>query len=107
MHPESLAALLNKLGVPTRTARTATIHQHLLDMPAPLVADALGYHPVTAAKIASHAGASWSRYAAEDHTTTGDSSIRELTSPGGLPDLDALPLPSATRWISRWRGAAR
>jgi hypothetical protein len=73
MHPESLAALINKLGVPTRTARTAAIHQHLLEMPAPLVADALGYHPVTTAKIASHAGANWSRYAAGDHTRTGDS----------------------------------
>lgn len=70
MHPESLATLVNNLGVPTRTA---TIRQHLLEMPAPLVADALGYHPVTAAKIASHAGASWSHYAACDHTRTGDS----------------------------------
>jgi hypothetical protein len=72
MHPESLASVVNKLGLPTRTARTAAIRQHLLDMPAPLVADALGYHPVTAAKIASHTGASWSRYAAGDHTRTGD-----------------------------------
>jgi len=70
MHPESLAALVNKLSVP---ARTAAIHQHLLEMPAPLVADALGYHPVTTAKIASHAGATWSRYAPGDHTRTGDS----------------------------------
>jgi hypothetical protein len=73
MHPESLAALVNKLGVPTRTARTAAIHQHLLEIPAPVVADALGYHPVTAAKIASHAGATWSRYTPGDHTRTGDS----------------------------------
>jgi hypothetical protein len=73
MHPESLARLINKLGDPTRTSRTAAIRQHLLEMPAPIVADALSYHPVTTAKITSHAGATWSRYAPGDHTRTGDS----------------------------------
>lgn len=33
-------------------------------MPAPVVADALGYHQVTTAKLASQTGATWSRYAA-------------------------------------------
>jgi hypothetical protein len=60
MHPESLARLINKLGVPTRTSRTAAIRQHLLEMPAPVVADALSYR------------ATWSRYAPGDHTRTGD-----------------------------------
>jgi hypothetical protein len=78
MHPESLARLINKLGVPTRTSRTTAIRQHLLEMPASVVADALSHHPVTTAKIASHAGATWSRYAPGDHTQpqtprTGDS----------------------------------
>jgi hypothetical protein len=50
MHPESLARLINKLGVHTRTGRTAAIRQHLLEMPALVVADALSYHPVTTAK---------------------------------------------------------
>ncbi|MGW2378146.1 hypothetical protein [Kitasatospora sp. NPDC001683] len=36
-------------------------------MPAPVVADALGYHQVTTAKLAAQAGATWSRYAAGDH----------------------------------------
>ena len=49
MLPASLAALINKLGVPTSTGRTAAIRRHVLEMPAPVVADALGYHPVTAA----------------------------------------------------------
>jgi hypothetical protein len=44
----------------------------LLEMPAPIVADALSYHPVIAAKIGSLAGGSWSRYAAGDHTRTDD-----------------------------------
>jgi hypothetical protein len=30
--------LVNKLGVSTRTTHTAAIHQHLLEMPAPVVA---------------------------------------------------------------------
>lgn len=51
----------------------AAERQHLLEMPAPVVAATLGYHHVTAAKIASHAGASWSRYAPGDHTRTSDS----------------------------------
>ena len=67
MHPASLAAQVNKLGVPTSSARTAAIRQHVLAMPAPVVADALAmpapvvadalsYHPVTVAKIATQAG---------------------------------------------------
>jgi len=68
MHPESLAGLLRKLDVPTSSARTAAIRQHILEMPAPVVADALSYHPVTTAKIATQVGATWSRYAPGDHT---------------------------------------
>lgn len=64
MHPETLGALVRALGVPTVAGRVGAIHQHVLDMPAPVVADALGYHHVTTTKIAAHAAASWSRYAA-------------------------------------------
>jgi len=67
MHPESLAALVNGLGIPTVAGRASAIRQHVLEMPAPVVADALGYHPVTTAKLASQAGGTWSRYAAGDH----------------------------------------
>jgi hypothetical protein len=42
-------------------------------MPAPVVADALSYHPVTTAKIATQIGATWGRYAPGDHTRIGDS----------------------------------
>jgi site-specific recombinase XerD len=73
MHPERLATLINKLGVPTLAARTAAIRQHILDMPTPVVADALNYHTVTTAKIATQTGVTWSRYAIGDHTRTGDS----------------------------------
>jgi hypothetical protein len=77
MHPESLAALVNQLGVPTTTGRTSAIRQHILDMPAPVVADALGYHQVSAARIASQAGATWSRYAPGDHTPSSPPRTRD------------------------------
>jgi hypothetical protein len=53
MHPDALAALVNNLGIPTVAGRASAIRQHVLEMPAPVVADALGYHPVTTAKLAA------------------------------------------------------
>jgi hypothetical protein len=78
MNPDSLSALVNELGIPTAAGRCAAIRQHVLEMPAPVVADALGYHPATTAKLAAQAGATWSRYAPGDHSRlhpsgTGDS----------------------------------
>ena len=73
MHPESLAGHLRKLGVPTGSARTAAIRQHGMEMPAPVVADALSYHPVTTAKIATQLGVTGSHDIPLDHTRTGDS----------------------------------
>ncbi|MEV6908175.1 hypothetical protein [Amycolatopsis sp. NPDC051071] len=63
MHPRSLGPLLTGLGIPITTGRTAAIEHHVLTMPAPVVADALGYHPVTTAKIDTRAGTTWNRYA--------------------------------------------
>ncbi|MFJ5803783.1 hypothetical protein [Streptomyces decoyicus] len=60
LHPDVLAALINDLGIPTTAGRTAAIRQHVLEMPAPVVAEALGYHRVTTAKLASEAGGAWS-----------------------------------------------
>lgn len=68
LHAEHLAALVHKLGVPTVAGRTAAFRQHVSEMPAPVVADALGYHQVTAAKVAAQAGTTWSRYAPGGHT---------------------------------------
>lgn len=42
MHPDVLAGLINDIGVPTTAGRTAAIRQHVLKMPAPVVAGALG-----------------------------------------------------------------
>lgn len=65
MHPDTLSALVNDLGIPTTAGRASAIRQHVLEMPAPVVA--LGYHQVTTAKLAAQTGGTWSRYAAGDH----------------------------------------
>jgi LuxR family transcriptional regulator, maltose regulon positive regulatory protein len=48
-------------------ARGAAIRQQLLEMPAPVVAGALGYHDKTTTRLLNEAGSQWSRYAAGDH----------------------------------------
>ncbi|MFI6289885.1 hypothetical protein ACIBCM_35010 [Streptomyces sp. NPDC051018] len=63
IHPDVLAALLNDIGIPTTAGRTAAIRQHVLEMPAPVVAEALSHHRVTTAKLAAQAGNNWTRYA--------------------------------------------
>jgi hypothetical protein len=68
LHPEHLAALVHQLGVPTVAGRAAAIRQHVLDMPAPIVAEALGYHHVTTTRFAAQAGTTWSRYPPGDHS---------------------------------------
>ena len=67
MNPDDLAALVNDIGIPTTAGRTSAIRQHVLEMPAPVVADALSYHPVTTARLAAQAGGTFSRYAPGDH----------------------------------------
>lgn len=67
LQPRTLSPLIHKFGVPTTAGRTAAIRQHVLDMPAPIVATALGYHQVTAARLAADAGTTWSNYAPGDH----------------------------------------
>ena len=67
LRPEHLAGLVHELGVPTVPGRGAAIRQHVVDMSAPLVADALGYHHVTTTRLAAQAGTTWSRYAPGDH----------------------------------------
>lgn len=65
--PGHLSALLNEIGVPVAAARGAAIRQQLLEMPAPVVADALGYHDKTTSRLIRETGGTWSRYAPGDH----------------------------------------
>jgi hypothetical protein len=67
IHPRSLSALINALGIPATAGRAAAIRQHVLDMPAPVVASAFGYHHVTTTRLAAEAGTTWSSYAGGDH----------------------------------------
>ncbi|MFB6878078.1 hypothetical protein [Streptomyces sp. NPDC056323] len=65
--PNHLSALLNKAGIPIAAARGAAIRQQLLELPAPVVADALGYHDKTTSRLRNETGGTWSRYAPGDH----------------------------------------
>ena len=66
-----IAGLLRDHGLPLRTARISALRQLVLAVPAPVVADALGFHHTTTTRQHVNAGATWSRYAA-----------------GGRPDRD-------------------
>lgn len=61
MHPETLGGLLKAAGVLNVPGRTSAMRQHVQQIPAPVVADALGYHHVTT-KLAAEAAVVWSRY---------------------------------------------
>jgi hypothetical protein len=67
MNPNVLAALVNDIGVLATPGRVSAIRQHVLEVPAPVVADALSYHQKTTAKLAALAGGTFSRYAPGDH----------------------------------------
>jgi integrase len=66
--PDHLSALLNEVGVPAAAARGAAIRQQLLELPAPVVANALGHHDKTTTRLRNEVGGAWSRYAPGDHT---------------------------------------
>ncbi|GAA4693638.1 hypothetical protein [Streptomyces youssoufiensis] len=66
--PDHLSARLNEAGIPAAAARGAAIRQQLLELPAPVVADALGYHNKTTGRLIRETGGTWSRHAAGDHT---------------------------------------
>jgi hypothetical protein len=68
INPYTLYPVLQELGIPTQTARTSAIRQLVLQAPAPVIAQALGYHPTTAHRHAADAGGTWTRYAPGDHT---------------------------------------
>lgn len=65
--PDHLSALLREIGIPAAAARGAAIRQQLLELPAPVVADALGYHDKTTSRLRNETGGTWSRYAPGDH----------------------------------------
>jgi len=67
LHASHLTQLVRDLGIPALAGRTAALRQLVLQAPAPVVAQALGYHHNTTTRVATEAGTPWSRYAAGDH----------------------------------------
>jgi hypothetical protein len=60
---------LRKHGVPALSGRTAAQRQLVLQAPAPVIVTMLGYtQQQQAARTATDAGSTWSRYAPGDHT---------------------------------------
>ena len=62
---ERLSARLNAIGIPVRAARRAALTGLAAQVPAAVLADALGISPTTAVNWAHDAGSNWNRYAAE------------------------------------------
>jgi hypothetical protein len=67
LHPATMAELLTEFGIPTRAALTAALRQLVLQAPAPVIAQALGYHHNTAHRHATQAAGPWALYAPGDH----------------------------------------
>jgi hypothetical protein len=68
LHASHLSQLVRDLGIPALAGRTAALRQLVLQVPAPVVAQALGYHHNTTTRVASEAGTPWVRYAVGDHS---------------------------------------
>jgi hypothetical protein len=65
--PRSYTGVYNALrdaGLPMRNARTSALRDLVVQAPAPVVADALGFHQTTTTRQFTAAGGPWSRYAA-------------------------------------------
>jgi hypothetical protein len=58
----TLLRRLRRLGFPLQHARASAVCELVLQVPAPVVADALGFHQTTTVRQAAHAGSTWSRY---------------------------------------------
>jgi hypothetical protein len=68
LHVNTLTQLVRDLGIPALAGRTAALRQLVLQAPAPVVAQALGYTHGTTTRIATEAGTPWSHYASGDHS---------------------------------------
>ena len=66
---QGTARQLRDLDLPLRTARISALRQLVLAVPAPVIADALGFHHTTTTRQHVNAGAPWSHYAGGDHHT--------------------------------------
>ncbi|GFN09717.1 hypothetical protein ACTFBT_38455 [Streptomyces microflavus] len=61
-----MPALLNEIGAPVAATRAASVREQLLEMLAPVVADAGGYHDdTTTTRLRNETGGTWTRNALE------------------------------------------
>ncbi|GLY92529.1 hypothetical protein [Actinoallomurus iriomotensis] len=67
-NPSTIREHLRRAGFLTGTARPAALRHLVLQAPAPVIAQSLGYHHVTTTRVAAEAGGSWNRYAPNDHS---------------------------------------
>ncbi|WP_406270857.1 hypothetical protein OH799_29585 [Nocardia sp. NBC_00881] len=67
-HSTLLGHLRDDLGLPTGATRAATLRQLVLQAPAPVIADALGFSTHHMNRIWTAAGGSWKSYAPGDHS---------------------------------------
>ncbi len=63
----TIAPLIRKLGVPSVPGRLAALRQLVLQAPAPVIAQALGFHHHTAQRAHVNAGGTWNRYTSTEH----------------------------------------
>jgi hypothetical protein len=68
LHARTLLPLIHQLGIPAQATRVAALRQLVLQAPAPVIADALGYHDKHVAKVWAEAGGNWKTYAPGDHS---------------------------------------
>ncbi|MEH1017886.1 hypothetical protein V6U90_33115 [Micromonospora sp. CPCC 206060] len=64
----TIAPLIRDLGVPTVPGRLAALHQLVLQSPAPVVAQALGFHHTTTHRHHAAAGGTRNRYSPSRNT---------------------------------------
>jgi hypothetical protein len=74
---------LRDLGLPMRTARISALRQLVLQVPAPVIADALGFHHTTTTRQHINAGGSWCRYTAGAHPDKDQGALRSDPQPEG------------------------
>ncbi|MBE1489134.1 site-specific integrase [Plantactinospora soyae] len=65
---QTLHRNLRMLSFPLNQARVSALRQLVAQVPAPVIADALGIHHTTAARQAVNAGMTWSHYASGNHS---------------------------------------
>jgi hypothetical protein len=87
----TLRRRLRTLGFPLIQARVSALRQLVLQAPAPVVADALGFHHTTTTRQFAHAGATWSRYAPGDPGAA--------TPPETTAGRDAVQQRSVSLWL--------